>query len=183
MMFRISALVSHMITEATASTDLTCRYPCQMQWLQLPRPLSVLCSSLGSRQAHRLDSGAHEIILNQSLLINFHTGVEVGGGDPLLREMRRQFFSLLCEVSALESHSWGQRLSNLLEGSVDKCRAGVRFQELEQKLILVILGLNSLGFESKAGDVSQVLSVCSLRTYLGRYTDVLKTPSSEMSKA
>jgi hypothetical protein len=27
--------------------------------------------------------------LNHSLLINFHAGVEVRGGDPLLREMRR----------------------------------------------------------------------------------------------
>lgn len=61
----------------------------------------------------------------------------------------------------------------------------MRFQELEQKLILVVLGLNSLGFESKTGGVSEILRVYvySVRTYLGRYTDVLKTPSSEMSKA
>ena len=59
----------------------------------------------------------------------------------------------------------------------------MRFQEIEQKLILVILGLDGLGFESKTEAVSEDFRVCSVRTYLGRYTEVLKTPLSEMSKA
>jgi hypothetical protein len=130
-----------------------------------------------------LDFRAHEIILNQSLLIKFHAGVEVGSGDPLLREMRRQLFSLLGRISALKDHKRAQRLSNLLESRVDECRAGMRFQEIEQKLILVILGLDGLGFESKTEAVSEDFRVCSVRTYLGRYTEVLKTPLSEMSKA
>jgi hypothetical protein len=131
-----------------------------MQWLQLPGSLSVLSSSIGSSQAHRLDFRAHEIILYQSLLINFHTSVEVGGGNTLLSEVCRQLFSLLRQVSALKDHKRIERLSNLLESSVDECRAGVRFQELEQKLILVILGLDGFGFESKAKVVSEDLRVC-----------------------